>query len=587
MCGIVGYTGSNIEFVKKAHALQHHRGPDGEGFYSDEYISLGHNRLAIIDINPRSAQPMWDTSNRYCIIFNGEIYNYKTLREVYCQGYEFKTESDTEVILALFVKYGTDLTQYLCGMYAFTIYDSTSQTICVVRDTFGIKPLFYAQTDKHLLFSSELKAVISLLRDTKGTLTINKDNIYTYLQLGYTIAPDTLYNEIKILEAGHTLHYDIKTRTLKKTENLQPYSVESPAKVIRDTIIENTVSDVPVGVFFSGGIDSSLIVSILNDNQINLKTFTLAIENRNTDEIYSKLIAQELNITPEIINFGINQFNDIYKDFTSNIDHPAGATSLFQTGYLAKQTVTKVKVALMGDGGDELFFGYNRSFILNTLKPQTVSQGKYIEIFFLLFPHIPGKNYIFSKIFQFLKLSVSYYLLEMSVCRDSLSVKQWFTSKKIICDKNIQPIKFDQELYLKNDLLHKNDLATAFYSLEGRVPLLSEKIKSACFEVAQDSLKSHTPKLFLRNLLSQYLSPDLFDRKKLGFGIHYKSIILNSPKLKDDFESTEILLENLGIRLKSFDFYTQRSPQYCIVICCLGHALINNQRIFDTETNLI
>ena len=584
MCGILGYTGSNISIIKKAHALQSHRGPDGEGFYNDDSISLGHNRLAIIDLDMRASQPMQDYSKSYIIVFNGEIYNYEKLKIEHLQEYPFRTQSDTEVLIALYAKYKQDLTKYLHGMYSFAIYDVKEQEIFLCRDSFGIKPLFYSVGSNGLGFASELKSLISIRSSLNQPISLNEEGLSQYLTLGYTIAPDTLYKEINILPANHSMLYDLKNKSYTITKNTEENTYLDPDALLTETVLDNLVSDVPVGIFFSGGVDSSLIVSILNSKKIDLKTFTLAIENKSADTSYAKKIADHLNIVPLVSSFDTQQFDESYKTLITNIDHPAGSTSLFQTHYLATQAIKHVKVALMGDGGDELFYGYDRSLVLQKLKTQEYTQGLHLEKLYFLLPEFKAKNYIFSKIFQFCNYSVSYYILTMSIGRGKTEKKHWFNTKKAICSLHIEPTELDRELYLSNDLLHKSDLTTSFCALEGRVPLLSNRFFLSSRSVAKQSFTQNNPKHFLKVVLSKFLPDTLIYRKKSGFGINYKKIVTKSQFIKKDFLwAKKYLNTNHSVNIKEFNEYLESCPQYIIALVVLAKSLSQNQVVYETK----
>jgi asparagine synthase (glutamine-hydrolysing) len=582
MCGIVGYTGSDLNIVKRAHALQAHRGPDDVGFYSDEDISLGHNRLAIIDLNPRAAQPMWDTAHRYSIVFNGEIYNYQELKTTHLSDYSFQTESDTEVILALFAKFGTELTRYLRGMYAFVIYDTVEKNVYLFRDEFGIKPLFYATGDFGVCFASELKSVVSMLKDNNHPLTISEQGLSEYQILGYTIAPTTLYNEIKILEHGHHITFSILDAKKSHHKNTMTTVESNLDKVLEKVVIENTVADVPVGIFFSGGVDSSLITGILKRAGKNLKTFTLNVAGRNEDAIYSDKIAKQLHISPYTYTFDTKQFDESYKDIINSVDHPAGSTSLFQTHFIAKETVKEVKVALMGDGGDELFYGYPRSLILHSLKSQRPEDGQWLEKIFFILPSFRAKNLLFSNIFRVCGFSVSYYLLTMTTDRHGMGYENWRRVKSVMCTTMGKPEDLDRDFYLTNDLLYKSDYATSFCALEGRVPLASSAILINSRTASNQSFATKVPKYYLKLLLEKLLPRELIERKKSGFGINYRSIVTNSNFLRDDFAwAVAYLQKKTTAQFNTFEFYQKHNAQHVIAIVTLAKALSNNERIYN------
>ncbi len=589
MCGIVGYTGSNLEIVKRAHALQAHRGPDDAGFYNDEHISLGHNRLAIIDLNPRSAQPMWDTSHRYCIVFNGEIYNYQELKHDHLSDYDFQTESDTEVILALFSKYGTAITQYLRGMYAFTIYDKVEKDVYLFRDTFGIKPLYYTVGKFGICFGSEIKSIVAILSDLKEKLSINRDSIDIYLTLGHTITPDTIYNEIKLMRPGTIIKFAIKSQQLTHTlqEQHETHEVISERvyeKIIRDTVHSHMIADVPVGVFFSGGVDSSLIAAYAKDKNSNLNTFSLNINGRDVDRQYINKISSILKLKNESEDFGVEEFEQSYQEVTKTIDNPSGANGIFQTYYISKKASKNVKVVLLGDGGDELFYGYNRSLFLGKFTSPVPNQEWFDSLFFLT-PSFPGKNKFFFNLAKLLKMPLFVYLNEMSIERDESSRIAWKKIFECIKREAIPPSLLDFRLYLQDGLLVKNDLATSMCSIEGRLPLLDRAIHTHAHKFANLSITMNHTKYFLKKLLDGILPHELILRKKMGFGLNYTLLNQHSSIVYDDYKSAVSYLQERNIRFnfKPFDHYIKKSTQMTLVVNALYKSLENNERIYGSK----
>jgi asparagine synthase (glutamine-hydrolysing) len=588
MCGIVGYTGPKIEIVKKAHALQAHRGPDGSGFYSDASVSLGHNRLAIIDLDERSAQPMWDSSKRYCVVFNGEIFNYQALRESLSSAYSFTTESDTEVLLALYIQHKQNMCAILRGMYAFAIYDTLTGDLFLARDYFGIKPLHYALVNNRLYFASEIRAIVSMFGSENLTLEINQESIRTYLTLGYTIAPNTLYKNIQLLEPGTTLTLNVQNpETI--TKDKIPFPVTSKATnqesedLIEEKILASLVADVPVGVFFSGGTDSSLITATLHKARKNLETFSVKVSGRDADEYYFNHIGEKLALKKNVFDFSVTEFDATYKSIADNIDNPAGSSGFYQGYFISKKASEKVKVVLLGDGGDELFLGYDRSFPLYKMKEKKLTSGIWLDRLYFLFPHFYGKNKLFLKLFAWCGSPIGYYLNSVSLLRDHGNFSDWNICRKQIIARVTNSSELDQVLYLQDGLLLRNDAVTSLCSIEGRVPLLDADIAARAPFLAQESYDAKIAKITLKKILSKHLPAELVYRNKSGFGISYRKLLQESKYLREDLKTAINYLEQRNIVIPTEEKIFEKYPHFSLAIINLWHSLKNNERYFSGD----
>lgn len=585
MCGIVGYTGPDINIVKKAHALQKHRGPDGSGFYSDDYLSLGHNRLAIIDLDERSAQPMWDDTKRYSVVFNGEIFNYRELRKQLSQEYTFVTESDTEVLLALYKKYGTQMCAGLRGMYAFAIYDKESGALFLARDHFGIKPLHYAQTNGHFYFASEIRAIISMFGSHHVPLTINHESVQVYLTLGYTIAPHTIYEHINLLEPGTTLSLNVKT-PLEITKATIPLptpvqmSEQEYEDLIEKKILDSLVADVPVGVFFSGGTDSSLIIATLHSAVKDLDTFSVKVSGREADQHYFNTISEIFKLKNTVYNFGVAEFDSVYQKLTGMIDNPSGSTGFFQTYFIAKKASGAVKVVLSGDGGDELFLGYDRSFPLYKMRNRDLTRGAWLEYIYFKLPRFYGKNKLFSKLFVWYGAPLSYYMLTMALLRDESDLSAWNTCKRQMRRRTSNSQELDRLFFLQDSMLIRNDAATSFCSIEGRMPLLDPEILSYSPASIKESFQIKIPKYSLKKILSKYLPKNMVYRKKSGFGIDYESLFHSSRYLKADFEIAVKELHSRGIATFKDSTEYEKYPHFALAVVSLWFSVRNNESYY-------
>ena len=370
MCGIAGFTGiHNRRLLKAMTDILVHRGPDDEGFYSDEHVSLGMRRLSIIDLEG-GHQPIYNEDKSIWVILNGEIYNFKALREqLIKKGHRFYTKSDTEVVVHLYEDYGEDCVHHLRGMFAFALWDKNRQQLLLARDRLGIKPLYYMSCNGKLLFSSEIK---SLLEFDGYRKEVDPQALLSFLTFLYIPSPQTIFKGIKKLEPGHLLihrkgeltirqYWDLAfPDTPKKTE--EDYCEEA-RQLLKESVKLHMVSDVPLGVFLSGGLDSSAIVALMTDfSSVPIKTFSIGYgqEAKSYNELeYAKLISKrfgtehhEFIVKPDIV--------EILPKLVWHLDEPFADSSLIPTYLVSKAIRSHATVALTGIGGDEVFGGYPR-----------------------------------------------------------------------------------------------------------------------------------------------------------------------------------------------------------------------------------
>lgn len=588
MCGIVGYTGPDSNIVKKAHALQKHRGPDGSGFFSDTHLSLGHNRLAIIDLDERSIQPLWDNAQRYCVVFNGEIFNYQELRANLSEKYTFVTESDTEVLLALYITYGTQMCQHLRGMYAFAIYDTKTGELFLARDQFGIKPLHFACVNNRFYFASEIRAIVSMFGSEHIPLSIDQESIAMYLTLGYTIAPHTIYEHINLLEPGTTLFLHVQNPTnITKAEIplTAPATLSEQAyeTLIEKKILDSLVADVPVGVFFSGGTDSSLITAVLHKAGQDLETFSVKVSNRDSDQPYFKNIAEVLSLQNTTYEFGVSEFDSVYQTVKGKIDNPSASTGFYQTFFLAEKASSTVKVVLLGDGGDELFLGYDRSFPLYKMKNSNLMRGAWLEYIYFKLPQFYAKNKLFLKLFEWLTSPLSYYLVTMALLRDQSNPAAWKVCKEYMNKRATHAHELDRIFYLQDGMLLRNDAATSYCSIEGRVPLLDPDILAHSSATIEKSFQEQMPKYTLKKMLATYLPQELVYRKKSGFGIDYAGLLQHSRYLESDLDAAIKDLRSRAITVPDDSATYKKYPHFALVVINLWHSLKNNEQYYTAE----
>lgn len=562
MCGIAGKISLSDRSVS-AEAVEsmcdaiRHRGPDDSGIYHspDQKVALGHRRLAIIDLSPLGHQPM-RYLDRYEIVFNGEIYNFQEKRTMLEKhGYVFKSHSDTEVILALYDKYREKCVEHLRGMFAFAIYDEQEQTLFAARDRVGKKPFKYFFDGKTFLFASELKAILTQPEYVREPDYIA---IHHYLTLQYVPAPLTGFVGIWKLEPGHYLRLDLKTKSLEKerywkldySEKLD-LSEEEWKKRIINTLEESVklrmISDVPIGAFLSGGVDSSAIVALMARNSSQpIKTFSIGFKEEKYNELpYARQVAEafgtdhtEFVVEPHAI--------DLLPLLVRHYEEPYADSSALPTYYVSKLTREHVTVALNGDGGDENFAGYTRyaafqvSTLLDRFDPLNRAIGKPLAR--LLSSQI--RNTFFDRLHRFSKsLSADYR-------KRYLSYTAYFTNeqkadlytdhfKSIVTgadtydiiaarflesgsnNRTEQAVYADFVTYLPEDLLAKVDIASMAVSLEGRSPFLDHELLELSAKIPFHlKLKGLNDKKYILKEALRGLVPDeVMDRPKMGFGI--------------------------------------------------------------------
>ncbi|MBB27889.1 MAG: asparagine synthase (glutamine-hydrolyzing) [Gemmatimonadetes bacterium] len=584
MCGICGklvwqQDGTYETLIQQMNDTQAHRGPDDEGFRvyraEDVQVALGHRRLSVIDLSDAGHQPLANETNEICIVYNGEVYNYKELR---CQlkgmGHSFRSLTDTEVVLKAYQAWGRRCVERLRGMFAFCIWDQRKRRLFLARDRTGIKPLYYSTDSSGLLFGSELKALL-LDQDLDRSLSFSAlDSYFTY---GYISAPDTIFQRIQKLPPGHSLtwengsiqvarywRYEPKPDQSKKTEEDW---VDELQGTFRAAVSRQMVSDVPLGAFLSGGIDSSLIVWAMaqNTNQ-SVQTFSIGFDDEPSSETrFARIVAQHLGVEHHEFNVTTDALA-ILPNLVWHMDEPFGDSSIVPTYYVSQMTRKQVTVALSGDGGDELFAGYTRY------------QG---ERFSRVFRGLPGTLRKFlvnttrlskgnrrvrrlANVLSNAELDfVSRYRNKGSLCSPGIREEIYSADFKNalisnepsdplleICSKHQQSdyvdrlTAFDMESYLPNDMLMKVDKMSMASSLEVRVPFLDEEFVTFASRVpSRLKLRGFTTKFLLRKLASRVLPREICKRRKQGFGMPVQSWFRGS--LVD--ATREILLDSSAI----------------------------------------
>jgi asparagine synthase (glutamine-hydrolysing) len=547
MCGIAGYVSwdapPSAAILRAMEKALVHRGPDEGSIWSNEVCGLAFRRLRIIDLSPLAAQPMSNETGDLRLIFNGEIYNFPELREqLEALGHKFKSQSDSEVVLHGYESWGKSLFEKLRGMFAFAIWDDRQQQLVFARDRLGKKPFFFAVDGGRFVFGSELP----VFRHVPGlTLTISPAAFNEYVEFGYVPSPNTILQEVKELPAGHfgtwnrqglSLHsfWALPETPPERDETIgMRAGAETLEAPFRDAVACRLISDVPLGCFLSGGIDSSLVAAYAQDLVSGrLKTYTVGFKNSPMSE--SADAAQvarhlgtdhhEIMISPELV---IDEFVEI----VSQSSEPIGDDSFLPTFVISRETRREVTVALSGDGGDELFCGYTKynqfamARRLRRLVPSAVTNAtlslvghrggdrvtKSLEA--LAAPNDESAARWLSSLWKESELET---LLEPAVSRSEPDAFSASWNRR----REFSPLErfmvTDMDTYLRDDILVKVDRASMAHGLEVRNPLLDQRFVTAAFQLAG---RARPGKTILREMLANRVPRRLFERPKHGFGM--------------------------------------------------------------------
>ncbi|MFC1668449.1 asparagine synthase (glutamine-hydrolyzing) [Chlamydiota bacterium] len=559
MCGIFGVVRNNRkpidkDRVIKATRLLQHRGPDDEGYYIDESVGLGMRRLSIIDLD-RGGQPIWNEDKNLCIIYNGELYNFKELRnELLGRGHCFSTESDTEVIIHLYEEFGVNCLEKMNGMFSFAIWNVQTKELFVARDRLGIKPLYYTFYDNTFLFSSELKSIVFFLEEL---LLLNFYALDAYLEYLYVPSPETIYSGIKKLLPGHYITVKEDTLFLKKYWDLpQKAEVLDNKKdcfsqihiLLRDAIKKRLVSDVPFGAFLSGGLDSSIIVALMaHEMNMPVKTFSIGFDDESYDELaFSTLIAKKYQTDHISCPITAPSLMNVIHILINHFDEPFADSSALPTYYVSQIAASQVKMVLSGDGADELFGGYDRyrAFELS-IKYQKIFHLMGIKSIAKFVGNLSentdshGFNKRLKRFLTGLQLSEEERYLSWMSCMNEYyknvlytesfgeivgnekarKKTEGFFSKEVFIDTT-SVMKRDIKTYLPDDLLTKIDRMSMAHSLEVRVPFLDHNIVEFSQTIPFHlKIKKTYQKYILRKAFADLLPKTIYKRKKHGFGV--------------------------------------------------------------------
>ena len=596
MCRIAGIwdfnSGSSPEILNRMRDSLHHGGPDSADSYSspNTQLILGHRRLSIIDLSEAGRQPMH--FEHYVVVFNGEIYNYREIaNELLSLGCTFKTGSDTEVLLQAFNRWGREAVSKFRGMFAFALWDEKNKKLLLCRDRLGVKPLYWYFKDGLFMFASEVKAFHQHPRFDR---TISTDAVSLYLQQGYIQAPFSIYENLHKLEAGSFLEIDEKAEiqlskywdaadVYQNTETPQGNEIELTNQLenlLKDSFRLRMVADVPVGMFLSGGIDSSTVAAILqSESERKIKTFTIGFEHEEYNEAqHAKAIAAHLGTEHQELYCREKDFEEILDLLPDIYDEPFGDSSGIPTYIVSRMAKSEVKVSLSADGGDELFGGYTKyeavknyypkikkipyplrklaAGISGAVNPLWLEKNATHLPILKRYKNIANK---FPKLRNALKAKdlddffnrSSTYISKEEQLRLFPHYTERFETE--ILPKQDRLISYlgmiDLKTYLEGDIMTKVDRATMQLALEGREPMLDHKLVEFALSLPDNlKIKGNATKYLLRQVLYRYVPKELIERPKQGFSIPIQQWLLG--RLRPDLEkmaADKIFAERFGL----------------------------------------
>jgi asparagine synthase (glutamine-hydrolysing) len=565
MCGITGVFAFNLVgkfnkiHITSATMSMEKRGPDFQDIYIDDWVGLGHRRLSIIDTSEKANQPMWDPTGRYSIIFNGEIFNYRELRkELVDRGITFKSESDTEVLLQLFIRHKEQCLNLLNGFFAFCVYDKAEQTFFIARDRYGVKPLLYLCDEDKFIFASEMKTMVQYGIDK----TIDYTSLITYLHLNYIPAPDTIFRHVKKLLPGHFLTlaagkvttsswYEIPYNEAQAESN--PISYESAknkfAFLLESAVQRRLVADVPLGAFLSGGIDSSVITGLARRHKPDLHTFSIGFRDEKffDETAYARLVARHFKTEHTVFSLTNEDLFRHLDAILNYIDEPFADSSAINVFILSKETRKHATVALSGDGADELLAGYHKHEAFD----RTLTPGLKEKVVTMLAPvwkSLPQSRH--NAIANFIRqadrfcegsavnpperywrwagfTAIADVTRLLSAATTEKFFMQEFQSRKAEILKSIPPhptindvLLTDMKFVLPNDMLVKADNMSMAHGLEIRSPFLDFELVHFAFTLpSRFKIQGKQRKKILQDTFRGFLPAPLYNRPKKGFEV--------------------------------------------------------------------
>lgn len=614
MCGHCGYIdfkkSTEVEILKAMIQTLKHRGPDNfstEIFSSHQYeVGFAHARLSIIDLSEKANQPM--NYKHFSVVFNGEIYNFQEIKnELQKAGHSFELESDTEMILHAYEEWGTECVHKFIGMFSIVIYDKSIESVIFIRDRVGAKPLYYSHSKDLFLFGSELKA---LVKHPKFQKNINKQVLQSYFKYAYIPSNDTIYQDVYKLPSGsigilnlHTNNFEIKTYwdvyDYYTQDNNNDVDYET-AKVevhnlLKSSILYRKVADVPIGVFLSGGYDSSLVAAVLQKEvKVPIKTFTIGFDKGNDEAPYARAVAEYLGTDHSEYYCTTADAAEIIKKIAFHYDEPFADSSAVPTMFVSMKASEKVKVVISADGGDEVFCGYNQYVAMDNynrlLKKTKNFNGTLLSLgvnsISKIFPTTSFRRRKLSSLSTIFKIQDKYQesilfegfqTMSVDVIKKLFKEKQKFsfhfnTDANLFKDTISMCMAIDYKQYLQNDILTKVDRATMAYSIEGREPLTDHRLieYSATLPV-EYKYKDGVKKRILKDIVHEYIPQKMMDRPKAGFSVPIYDWLRGDLSYLLDQYLNRVTIEENGIFNTNFvmklvdDFKNSKLPDETII----------------------
>lgn len=558
MCGIAGIVDYQNEIqqtdVQNMTQSLTHRGPDGVGHYFDKFVGLGHRRLAIMDLSDAGSQPMTSSCGRYTLVYNGEVYNYIELRiELVSKGYVFKGSSDSEVILYALVEHGVDALSKFNGMFALALWDNQTQTLLLARDRFGIKPLYYSSSATKLLFGSEIKAIVA---STQHTHCTDLEGLHEYMWYGNTLGSATLHDNIQKVRPGRYCLFGkdgVKTETYWRIEDTPKRVVSKKAAVVEvKQLLDNAVkrhllSDVPVGIFLSGGIDSSLITALASRHyEGKIKTYSVGFDfDKGKGELEkARLVADRFGTDHRELHVKADNLIDVLQSMTECHDEPFGDAANIPLYLLCRELKEDVKVVLQGDGGDEIFAGYRRYNTLTAEKLWGVFSvvGLHLQKFLPKTKHYDRiQRYFYAMSMTDPSVKMALLLTQDSLAnspiqllshdiKDQIARTNPFERYEECAERfsHLDPVQkmlyTDCDILLPNTYLEKVDKPTMANGIEIRVPLLDKELTDYVVGLPSKYKVINGQKKWLLRAAMRGVVPDyILDAPKTGFGVPFST----------------------------------------------------------------
>lgn len=585
MCGIAGMYAFNEEGKKAFNRLDAsvqsmlHRGPDFQQVKQFESCVLGHARLSIIDLSQAASQPFSDDSGRFTLVFNGEIFNYKSLRAgLESQGIRFRTNSDSEVLLQLYVQKGIECVHELNGFFAFAVYDRGKNELIIARDRYGIKPLYYTINAERCCFASELRALMHMGIEKK----LNRNALFMYFRLGYIPAPHSIFLQVFKLEPGHYIQVTPSSYIKEKYYQI-PYNPSSIDKkqdyhetcntlheLITSAVQDRLVADVPVGAFLSGGIDSSVIVAAATRYHKGLHTFSIGYKDHPYfDETqYANLVAKKHGTIHEVFQISMEDMQESLHQVLNHTDEPFADSSSIPLQVLCRHVKKHVTVALSGDAGDELFAGYNK----HAAEFQIMQGGiksKLVGAFAPLWSILPKsrESFIGNRIRQLYRFASALQLspAERYINWACMGSEEFALSLLSVHPSEAEQLKklfekytshfsepnsindvllADMKLVLPGDMLFKVDSMSMMHSLEVRVPFLDYRVVNFVFSLPDDfKIDQYRRKKILIDAFRKDLPDELLNRPKKGFELPLRELLMKEWQVLQELVHEDFIIE--------------------------------------------